>query len=104
MSNSEPKNPQFYFQLYKIDLPPVFCGDDEEEFDNWLRRLEVSLAASDDSDSVSNLVTTLVASLSREALNFWDSLPSSTNCDYNEVKQTNARRLWKTFIYDNISG
>ena len=73
----------------KIDLPPAFKGDGTESFTSWSRCLEVAVQAMN--STVTDLPTVLAyvlpISLADAAFLYWDSLPPSTQGDYDSVKE-----------------
>lgn len=73
----------------KIELPPVFKGDGTESFTSWSRRFEVAVQAmsSTDSDLSTVMASILPTRLAEAAFLYWDSLPASTQKDYDSVKE-----------------
>lgn len=68
----------------KIDLPPAFKGDWTESFTSWSRRFEVAVQAmsSTDTDLSTVMASNLPTRLADAAFLYWDSLPASTQRDY----------------------
>ena len=73
----------------KIDLPPAFKGDGTESFTSWSRRFEVAVQAmsSTDADLPAVMASVLPTRLADAAFLYWDSLPSSTQRDYDSLKE-----------------
>ena len=73
----------------KIDLPPAFKGDGTESFTSWSRRFEVAVQAmsSTDADLPTVMASVLPTRLADAAFLYWDSLPFSTQRDYDSVKE-----------------
>ncbi|KAL3976326.1 ubiquitin carboxyl-terminal hydrolase 36/42 [Sarotherodon galilaeus] len=71
-----------------IDLPPVFKGDGTESFTSWSRRFEVAVQAMTppEVDLATVMSSVLPTRLADAAFLYWDSLPSSTQKDYDLVK------------------
>lgn len=73
----------------KIELPPAFKGDGTESFTSWSRRFEVAVQAmsSSDTDLSTVMASILPTRLADAAFLYWDSLPASTQRDYDSVKE-----------------
>ncbi|XP_019210058.2 uncharacterized protein LOC109199182 [Oreochromis niloticus] len=71
-----------------IDLPPVFKGDGTESFTSWSRRFEVAVQATTppEVDLATVMSSVLPTRLADAAFLYWDSLPSSTQKDYDLVR------------------
>lgn len=90
---------------YRLDLPKHFSGDGTEDFEQWVRRLEVSVSASPGL-SDSELTSILPARLIGVAFNYWDSLQDDIKQDYKKVKEklrsTFGKRLYISDFQINI--
>ena len=73
----------------KIDLPPACKGDGTESFTSLSRRFEVAVQAmsSTDTDLSTVMASVLPTRLADAAFLYWDSLPASTQRDYDSVKE-----------------
>ena len=69
----------------RIELPPVFTGDETEDFGQWCRRLEVAVKASSEFTSIGH-AQILPIRLGGQAFAYWDSLEDSLKADYESVK------------------
>lgn len=72
-----------------IDLPPAFKGDGTESFTSWSRRFEVAVQAMTPPavDLSAVMSSVLPTRLADAAFLYWDSLPPSTQKDYDLVKE-----------------
>lgn len=88
-STAAPVAPATVSSALKIDLPPAFKGDGTESFTSWSRRFEVAVQAmtSPNADLSPMMASTLPTRLADAAFLYWDSLPSSTQKDYDLVKE-----------------
>lgn len=90
---------------YRLDLPLPFSGDGTEDFNQWIRRLEVAVLASPGFQD-SKLADILPSRLTGAAFNFWDSLPHDTKANFQAVKdrlqQTFGKRLFILTFQTNI--
>lgn len=69
-----------YSSAVKIELPPLFSGEDRESFSCWSRQYEVAvraLVAGNGSDYDYELARLLPTRLSKAAFLLWDSLPAA---------------------------
>ena len=87
---TDESNARQYHPKLHIELPPTLYGIGAEDFGNWVRRLEVGVAASANIDDY-DLATILPARLGGAAFIFWDSLPPDKKKDFRSV--TNEMRV-----------
>ncbi|KAK7902207.1 hypothetical protein WMY93_018976 [Mugilogobius chulae] len=74
----------------KIELPPLFSGEDNENFSCWSRQYEVAvraLVAGTGADYEYELARILPTRLAKAAFLLWDSLPAAIQADYSAVKE-----------------
>uniref|UniRef100_A0AAV2LHR9 Uncharacterized protein n=1 Tax=Knipowitschia caucasica TaxID=637954 RepID=A0AAV2LHR9_KNICA len=80
---------RFPVRNVRVDLPPLFAGDDSQSFLGWVRQLEVAIQATvgTGSDCDEELVRILPTRLCKSAFLLWDSLPDRVKHDYSAVKE-----------------
>ena len=80
--NGVPPNPPAHVSRVPVELPVPFSGNEAEDFNQWCRRFEVAMAASNDTDLARRLPTRLNGA----AFTFWDGLNTPIQEDYEQTK------------------
>ena len=71
--------------MFRLELPEIFTGEDDKDFSQWVKRLEV--AVSTDASAASKLSAILPSRLSGAAFTVWESLPPSDQQDFSLAKK-----------------
>lgn len=98
-STVAPVTPATVSSALKIDLPPAFKRDRTESFTSWSRRFEVAVQAmtSPNADLSPMMASNLPTRLADAAFLYWDSLPSSTQKDYDDYYEDFKEKLKEVF-------